>query len=106
MRRLASRKRAARLACVLHSTPLPAYTAVLQHEAGAASLADTVAEIVRLAACVSADAHQVEGARAAASHHRGEQARITVTDHGTQARHGAGIHRQRLVATEAGGKLH
>lgn len=85
---------------------LPAHAPVLQHEAGAAGLADLIAQIIRLVAGVRADAHLVERARATAAHHRAQQARITLADHGAQLRDGPGIHRQRLVAVEAGRELH
>ena len=51
---------------------LPGHTPVLQHEAGAARLADAVAEIVGLRPRVGTDAHLVEGVRAAAAHHRAQ----------------------------------
>src|SRR5258705_635401 len=81
----------------------PRHAHVFQHEARPARLANPVAEIIRGGPRVGADPHLVEGARAAAAHDRREQARILVADHGAEPLHGAGVHRERLVAAEAGG---
>ena len=88
------------------TTPSPRHAPVFQHEARAARFADAVAEIVGGGPRVGADPHLVEGARAAAAHHRREQARVLIADHGAEPLHRAGIHRERLVAAEAGRELH
>src|SRR4029078_3761191 len=79
---------------------------VLQHKTRTARLADAVAEIVGGGARVGADPHLVERTRAAAAHDRRQQAWILVADHGAETPHRAGVHRQWLVAAEAGSKLH
>src|SRR5829696_6105075 len=95
------------IAALIRATiPSPRHAPVAQHEACPARLADPVAEIVGSGPCVRTDPHLIERARAAAAHERREQARILVADHGAEPLHGAGIHRERLVAAEAGGKLH
>src|SRR5829696_495871 len=95
------------IAALIRATiPSPRHAPVAQHEACPARLADPVAEIVRGRPCVRTDAYLIEGARAAAAHERREQARILVADHGAEPLHGAGIHRERLVAAEAGRELH
>ena len=79
---------------------------VSQHKAGAAGAADAVAEIVGGGPRVGADPHLIEQVTAPGTHHRAQQARILVADHGTQPFHRPRIHRERLVAVEACGKLH
>src|SRR6185369_5674114 len=95
------------IASLIRATiPSPWHAPVFQHEACPARFADAVAEIIRGGPRVGADPHLIEGARAAAAHDRGEQARILVADHGAEPLDGAGVHRERLVAAEAGGELH
>ena len=101
------RSATARLACARgHDAPDPLTPSCSAARSRRRRPADAVAEIVGLGPRVGADPHLVECARTAAAHHRAQQARILVADHGAQPLHRARIHRQRLVAVEAGGELH
>src|ERR1700683_36110 len=79
---------------------------VSQHETGATRAPDTAAKVGGCGPRVSADPHLVECTAAPIAHHRTQQAWILVADDGAQSLDRARIHRQRLVAAEAGGKLH
>src|SRR6266481_6092045 len=89
-----------------YAAALAADDHVLQHKARPTRAADAVAEIVRLGPRVGADPHLIEGVAAAAAHHRGEDARIQIADHRPEALDRTRIHRERLVAVKAGGKLY
>src|ERR1700733_15631078 len=88
------------------TTPASASDAeVSQHETGAAGAPDAVAQVVGRGPRVSANPDLVECVAAPVVHHRTQQARILIADDGAQPLDRARIHRQRLVAAEAGGKL-
>src|SRR5262249_47872697 len=80
--------------------------AVAQHEAGAAGAADAAAQRLRGGARVGAHAHLIERLRAAAAQERAQQARIAPGENVGVALGEARGARQRVVAREAGGKLH
>src|SRR6266516_3646931 len=80
--------------------------AVAQHEAGAAGAADAAAQALRGRARVGADAHLVERLRAAAAQQRAQQARVAPGEDLAVALGERRVARQRLVAREAGAKLH
>src|SRR4051812_28472153 len=80
---------------VIHAANASASCAEIpQHKAGAARLADAVAETVGLGPRVGADAHLVEGCRPPAAQPRAEKARVLVADDAGELLHGAGIHRE------------
>src|SRR5437868_2459671 len=89
--------------CTVRSAP---EVHVAQHETGATRTPDAVAEIVGSGTRVGADTHLIEQATATAPHHRAQEARVLVADDSAQALHRARIHRECLVAAEAGGQLH
>src|SRR4051812_6188368 len=79
---------------------------VAQDKTRAAGAADAIAEIICRGPRVGADPHLIEQAAAAGAEPRTQQARILVADHGAEPLHRTGVHRQRLVAVEAGRQLH
>src|SRR5262245_27055407 len=84
--------------------PLP--RAVAQHEAGAAGAADAAAQRFGGGARVGAHAHLVERLRAAAAQDRAQQTRIAPGEELAVALGERGVVGKRMVAREAGRKLH
>lgn len=80
--------------------------AVSLDEASATGAADASTEIISLPTSVGADPDLIERTGAADAKQKGLKARIVLTsEDGAQPLDGTGIHRERMIAIEAGGKL-